>query len=198
MNNINVISINPAQPTKAAMHPEIFERIARDCRTRTSAAASASLRPFKLLLNAISGINAGVSKSMSARLLILRLLAGALLIGLALYPTGVGPLAFTADWCQLILGVAIVCGFMTRIFCLAGAAIFATFAIQAGMAGEVDLYMILPAMIAMVFIIIGPGIYCIDQIIRRGLFRNARRRAKLRIEKLAATRMSYKAFSLRP
>ena len=52
MSSLNVISINPAQSAKSALHPEVFERIAREYRVNRdktkinlSASANASRVP---------------------------------------------------------------------------------------------------------------------------------------------------------
>lgn len=193
MSDVNVISINPALQTKASLNPDIFEKIniePRHIDMRVRSAAEKFTR-LKSRLNFFFGIRGRIPGSMSAKLFALRLLMGGLLIALSLTGGFAAP-AFDVATCELILGGALILGFFTRIISFAAFAIFATFATIAAIGGYVDLVDIMPAVIALTFCIIGPGMYCVDSLMRSGLMKNARRRMRRRAE----ARLSYRAFAL--
>lgn len=193
MSDVNVISINPALQTKASLNPDIFDKINIeprhiDMRVRT---ASEKFSRLKSRLNFFFGLRGHMPRPMSAKLFALRLLMGGLLIALGLAGGFTAP-AFNVATCELILGVALILGFFTRMVSFAAFAVFATFATVAAIGGYIDLADIVPGVVALMFCVIGPGKYCIDSLMRRGMVLSARRRMRRRAE----DRLSYRAFAL--
>ncbi|MDE5790423.1 MAG: hypothetical protein K2H96_04240 [Muribaculaceae bacterium] len=191
MSSINVISINPAQSAKSALHPEVFERIAREYRVdkeMTQINLSA-----KKTINFAFGINKNVSRSMSVNLLVARAVAGFGLVGFAFYQ-GLTFSTFSLSWAMLMLGFSLLCGLFTRVSSFISLGFFGYVATMATIAtGTPDFASLVPALISMVFMISGPGKFSADQIMRRNLFKFAKNHARAKAIKLAENRLSYRA-----
>lgn len=185
MSSVNVISINPAKSAKSALHPEVFERIAREyniSRDTTKMNISA-----KRTINFIYGINKKIGKTMSINLLVARLLFAAAFIGGSIW-MGLSTTAFTASWMMLILGTSLLFGFLSRGTSLVSALYFIVVATN-----NPEWLTITSAAVAIMFFISGPGLFSIDQLLRRSSFRYAKRRARAKAIKLAENRLSYRA-----
>ncbi|MDE6258138.1 MAG: hypothetical protein K2M53_07160 [Muribaculaceae bacterium] len=191
MSSLNVISINPAQSAKSALHPEVFERIAREYRVNrdmTKINLSA-----KRTINFIFGISKRISRSMSVKLLAARFVAGSSLIGFSLYQ-GLSLEAFSASWAMMIFGLSLVFGFFNRFVSLAALGFFGFLSVNSAMATSTpDWITIIPAIGALFFLFAGPGLYSVDQLMRKASFKYAKAHAKAKAEKLAENRLSYRA-----
>lgn len=191
MSSINVISINPAQSAKSALHPEVFERIAREYRvdremTKINLSAKRSI-------NFAFGISKRISRSMSVKLLAARAIAGVTMISFAVYQ-GLSIASFSMAWMMLILGSSLLCGLFTRFTSLISLAFFGYVGIMTAVTNATpDFAAIIPALISIIFMVAGPGIYSMDQIMRRGMFRYAKQHARSKAIKLAENRLSYRA-----
>ena len=191
MSSINVISINPAKSAKSALHPEVFERIARECRVNrdmTNMTLSA-----KKTINLFFGINKSISRRKSTTLLIARTVAGLALIAGAFY-SGLGLSSFSASWGMLVLGISLISGLFSRFTSFIGAGFFGYMTYMSTLiSGTPDVAIIFSAFLSLTFFISGPGMFSVDQILRRNLIRYAKVRSRIKAEKLAANRLSYRA-----
>ncbi|MDE6409200.1 MAG: hypothetical protein K2K81_03005 [Muribaculaceae bacterium] len=191
MSSINVISINPAQSAKSALHPEVFERIAREYRV-DSEMTKINLSAKKTI-NFAFGINKRITRSISVKLLSVRAVAGLGLIGFSMFQ-GLSLSSFSLTWMMLILGVSLLSGLFTRFSSLISFGIFSYFGTMTALAtGSLDYACIAASLISLVFMITGPGKFSTDQIIRRSLFRYAKNHARAKAIKLAENRLSYRA-----
>lgn len=191
MSSFNVISINPARSAKSALHPEVFERIAREYsvnRDMTNMSLSA-----KKTINLFFGINKTISRRKSIYLLAGRALAGFALIGSALY-VGLNIHSFSASWGMLILGISLICGFFSRFISFVATGFFGYMAYLSTLTtGTPDYLTIFSALLSLTFFISGPGMFSMDQFTRRFLIKSAKKRSRAKAEKLAANRLSYRA-----
>ncbi len=191
MSSINVISINPAQSAKSALHPEVFERLAREYRVDTE--MTKLNLSAKKTINFIFGINKRISRSMSFNLLAARTLAGSGLIGFAFYQ-GLSMTAFSPAWVMLSFGISLLCGFFTRMTSLLSFGYFSVVSTLAFMtSGSIDIYSLAPAILSLLFMLVGPGKFSSDQIMRRNLYKYSKTRARAKAIKLAENRLSYRA-----
>ncbi|MDE7441508.1 MAG: hypothetical protein K2M69_05010 [Muribaculaceae bacterium] len=185
MSSVNVISINPAKSAKSALHPEVFERIAREysiSRDTTKMNISA-----KRTINLVYGINKKIGKTISINLLVVRVLFAAALIGGSIW-MGLSMTAFTASWMMLILGTSLLFGLLSRVTSLVSGVYFSVLA-----ASNPEWLTIASAAVALLFFFAGPGLFSIDQLLRRSSFRYAKHRARAKAIKLAENRLSYRA-----
>lgn len=205
MSSINVISINPAQNAKSALHPEVFERIAREYR------ADMGMRKVKLAvkkpIDFFFGINKNVSRSKSFSLLISRLVSGGGLIALSIFQ-GLSLSIFSPAWIMLFLGISLFFGLFTRMISFVAAGFlgyYTTLSVMATATPDFSdilpatisilpiLVLATPALISLVFTIAGPGKFSTDQLIRRAIIRRAKRNVRSKARKLAEKRLSYQA-----
>ncbi|MDE5807663.1 MAG: hypothetical protein K2H76_06050 [Muribaculaceae bacterium] len=186
MNSINVISINPANSAKSALHPEVFERIAREYSvTRETTKMNLSA---KRVINFCFGINKKIGRAFSTNLLVARSLAGIALIGYAFF-AGLSFAAFSPAWMMVILAVSLVLGLFNRFTSFAAAGYFGYLALTSAF----SVSLLLPALIAVVSMLVGPGLFSIDQLLRRASFKYAKEYARAKAIKLAENRLSYRA-----
>lgn len=191
MNNINVISINPAQSAKGALHPEVFERIAREYRVnRDTAKINVS---SKRAINFLFGINKGITTRQSAALFSTRSILGLGMTACGII-SGITLTAFTPATMMVVLGVSLFSGLFTRLTSAAAMGVFGFFSAMSYLSGMMpDITVIASFAIALLFMVVGPGRFSIDQIMRQAMYKSAKRRARARAIKLAENRLSYRA-----
>lgn len=197
MTRMNVISIDPAQATKGAMLADISQSF----RIKGSVLADIERpREKRDSLNIISGINNRISTIMSSRLFLLRLFMGILLLALGIYSylpyeiitiAGVSPVPEYVDICEIVLGGMLLLGLFTRISSTAGFLFFTYLTVSSVLEGTVNLGLVIPAIISIIFMVTGPGIYSTDQLIRRTLIKKINNRRNRR----KAERFSYRAYA---
>ncbi|MDE7412762.1 MAG: hypothetical protein K2N05_03090 [Muribaculaceae bacterium] len=191
MSSINVISIDPAQSAKSALHPEVFERIARECRfSRDVKHYNVSAQKS---INLAFGINKKVSKTKSRNLLLLRSVAGISLVASA-FAQGLDFTSFSASWAMVIMGISMVFGLFSRVISIMSATFFTYVLAISGL--EISLANISAAaavLFSVTLFITGPGKFSFDNILRRSMIRYAKVSSRRKAEKLANLRLSYKA-----
>lgn len=193
MNGINVISINPSESTAASMHPEVFEKIVRECKVNSYRESHPHL--YRRIINVLSGIDGRVTSGCSGRLAWIRIIAGAGLIILGCNPLQCGLSSFSSI-ASIILGSSLIIGSFTRITSFAAAIYFISMTIADLFGGTLNASLMLPALIASIFTIMGPGIYSCDRFIRRSLIKYSQKLATNKKHKTADNRLSYKAFAI--
>lgn len=194
---MNIISIDPAQATKGAMLSEISQSF----RMKGTVLADIERRREKReSLNIISGINNRISTIMSSRLFLLRLFMGVLLLALGIYPylpyeiTAVPESSSVPQYvniCEIVLGGSLLLGLFTRISSAAGFVLFTYLTVNSAMQGAINLELVIPALISVIFMVTGPGIYSTDQLIRRTLIK----RINNRRDRRKSERFSYRAYA---
>lgn len=199
MADIDVISINPTQQTLGALHPEVIEMVIgrqadprRDAFRRETSRRSVSL---KTRLNFFFGINSGVGKNISSKLLACRMLFGGFMAFCGVCAIGVAPLEVASS--MIVVGALLVLGLFARIstFCsFLSTGFFAATGIMAGSA--IDSTMILLSMGSLIFCILGPGYISADSIIRNTFFRLMKKADIHQRVKKEKERLSYRAYHL--
>lgn len=169
MNATQVISVNPGKKTIGELLLE-----ARDNEPATHSIVATVARKPKghSIMNALTGISSKASQSTSRRLLFLRVITATILGGLAWYSwyAGAEPMLFIP---LIVLGGSLLTGFLTRIVSIGMLGTFVYFAFL-GFAAPVISGAL--AFTALVFAILGPGRYSIDQLIRHTAISAAKRR----------------------
>ena len=192
MNKPNVISINPGQKTLGQLHQEA-ERYNPVVKQLVSTISS-TVR-LKACLNFFTGIDTKTMKGASARILLLRLFTAGLLasFGYAVLNPAVvaisdavlvpglnsvaGNMALAVS--IFVMAASIILGFMTRIVSVAAFPFYVYMILQGSLPISISIATAL-LFVALVFIILGPGIFSTDQCIRKAIFRNYKRRARRR------------------
>lgn len=171
MNTPTIISINPIVKTIGQIHQESIG----SGRAIPRIVSNLSVTPrLKDTLNLLTGISTPAMSGASGRILLLRFISAvAIITVLALvFATG-GEMLLSIP--LAVLGISLLLGLMTRIISLTAMIYF----ILAGVQGMLALE---PCCIfgfsALIFMIMGPGIYSIDQCIRKAIWRSYKRRAK--------------------
>ena len=190
MNKPNVISINPGQKTLGQLHQEA-ERYNPVVKQLVSTISS-TVR-LKACLNFFTGIDTKTMKGASARILLLRLFTAGLLasFGYAVINPAVvaisdavlvpglnsvaGNMALAVS--IFVMAASIILGFMTRIVSVAAFPFYVSMILQGSLPISIATALLF---VALVFIILGPGIFSVDQCIRKTIFRNYKRRARRR------------------
>ena len=190
MNKPNVISINPGQKTLGQLHQEA-ERYNPVIKQLVSTISS-TVR-LKACLNFFTGIDTKTMKGASARILLLRLFTAGLLasFGYAVINPAVvaisdavlvpglnsvaGNMALAVS--IFVMAASIILGFMTRIGSVAAFPFYVSMILQGSLPISISIATAL-LFVALVFIILGPGIFSTDQCIRKAIFRSYKRRAK--------------------
>lgn len=188
MNKPNVISINPGQKTLGQLHQEA-ERYNPVVKQLVSTISS-TVR-LKACLNFFTGIDTKTMKGASARILLLRLFTAGLLasFGYAVINPAVvaisdavlvpglnsvaGNMALAVS--IFVMAASIILGFMTRIVSVAAFPFYVYMILQGSLPISIATALLF---VALVFIILGPGIFSTDQCIRKAIFRSYKRRAK--------------------
>lgn len=190
MNKPNVISINPGQKTLGQLHQEA-ERYNPVVKQLVSTISS-TVR-LKACLNFFTGIDTKTMKGASARILLLRLFTSGLLASFAYAVLNPAVLAISdavlvpaLDSVQgnialstsiFVMAASILLGFMTRIVSVAAFPYFIPMVLQGTLPISIDSALLF---VALGYIILGPGIFSVDQCIRKTIFRNYKRRARRR------------------
>ncbi len=171
MNTPTIISINPIVKTIGQIHQESISRESAIPRIVSNLSVTPRLKDT---LNLLTGINTPAMSGASGRILLLRFISAAAIITVSalLFATG-GEMLLSIP--LAVLGISLLLGLMTRIISLTAMIYF----ILAGVQGMLPLE---PCCIfgfsALIFMIMGPGIYSIDQCIRKAIWRSYKRRAK--------------------
>jgi|GEM_PF-3341405 hypothetical protein len=187
MNKPNVISINPGQKTLGQLHQEA-ERYNPVVKQLVSTISS-TVR-LKACLNFFTGIDTKTMKGASARILLLRLFTSVLLASFAYAVMNPAVLAISdavlvpaLDSVQgnialstsiFVMAASILLGFMTRIVSVAAFPYFIPMVLQGTLPISIASALLF---VALGYIILGPGIFSVDQCIRKTIFRNYKRRA---------------------
>ena len=125
---------------------------------------------------------------------------GILLLALGIYSylpyeiitiAGVSPVPEYVDICEIVLGGMLLLGLFTRISSTAGFLFFTYLTVSSVLEGSVNLGLVIPAIISIIFMVTGPGIYSTDQLIRRTLIKKINNRRNRR----KAERFSYRAYA---
>lgn len=190
MNKPNVISINPGQKTLGQLHQEA-ERYNPVVKQLVSTISS-TVR-LKACLNFFTGIDTKTMKGASARILLLRLFTSGLLASFAYAVMNPAVLAISdavlvpaLDSVQgnialstsiFVMAASILLGFMTRIVSVAAFPYFIPMVLQGTLPISIASALLF---VALGYIILGPGIFSVDQCIRKTIFRNYKRRARRR------------------
>lgn len=168
MNATQVISVNPGNKTIGELLQEAskYEPVQSIVNTSTKKSKRNNI------LNALTGISSKTSASTSRRMLFLRVITSAILGGLAWYSwySGQEPILFLP---LIVLGASLLTGFMTRIVSIGMMAACIYFAMT-GMAGAVISGAL--AFTALVFAILGPAKFSLDQCIRLACIRHSGRK----------------------
>lgn len=190
MNKPNVISINPGQKTLGQLHQEA-ERYNPVVKQLVSTISS-TVR-LKACLNFFTGIDTKTMKGASARILLLRLFTAGLLASFAYAVMNPSVLAISdavlvpalnsvygniaLSTSIFVMAASILLGFMTRIVSVAAFPYFIPMVLQGTLPISIASALLF---VALGYIILGPGIFSVDQCIRKTIFRNYKRRAKRR------------------
>lgn len=190
MNKPNVISINPGQKTLGQLHQEA-ERYNPVVKQLVSTISS-TVR-LKACLNFFTGIDTKTMKGASARILLLRLFTAGLMASFAYAVMNPSVLAISdavlvpaLDSVQgnialavsiFVMAASILLGFMTRIVSVAAFPYFIPMVLQGALPISIASALLF---VALGYIILGPGIFSVDQCIRKTIFRNYKRRARRR------------------
>lgn len=190
MNKPNVISINPGQKTLGQLHQEA-ERYNPVVKQLVSTISS-TVR-LKACLNFFTGIDTKTMKGASARILLLRLFTAGLMASFAYVVMNPSVLAISdavlvpalnsvqgniaLSTSIFVMAASILLGFMTRIVSVAAFPYFIPMVLQGTLPISIASALLF---VALGYIILGPGIFSVDQCIRKTIFRNYKRRAKRR------------------
>lgn len=167
MNTANVISVNPGRKTLGEVNaPLYFERI-----TRTIAQSHKIKKPGIGLLNFILGVNPAVNDSISWKLIALRSVYGIALSLLAGYFMLQGT-ANTATIAIAATGISLIFGIFSRLCALSCTSILIVLSVMGYMlTGTINTLQISIASFSMIFAVLGPGKFSVDQLIRRSIIR---------------------------
>ena len=182
MNEAHVISVDPGVKTLGELRIN-EDRLAKISRTLTAPGRHVAT-PFEGLFNALFGINKRVNGQFSGKMLLLRVVCGSLLAGTALLPLAPADITSmnipASALVMAFVGISMVFGFFSRLISLGGACWFGYSLYTSLMGGIPDLTAGALAMVMMIFSVMGPGLYSLDRMMRRGLLRLCRRSRKTR------------------
>lgn len=181
-----VISVNPATKTLGAISEEakMYDRPIAGIVSRITVTPR-----LKESLNILTGISTPAMTGASARIMTIRIVIGAaLIISYAVVLSSGNPTTILIP--ALVLGISLLSGFLTRIVSVATMVCMILFVIN----GNAELpTALLTGFAAFIFAVIGPGIYSIDQFLRKSIFRRYMRNR--RHHKQLRTNMNYKAYT---
>ena len=188
MNKPNVISINPGQKTLGQLHQEaeLYNPVVK----QLVSTISSTVR-LKACLNFFTGIDTKTMKGASARILLLRLFTAGLMASFAYAVMNPSVLAISdavlvpalnsvqgniaLSTSIFVMAASILLGFMTRIVSVAAFPYFIPMVLQGTLPISIASALLF---VALGYIILGPGIFSVDQCIRKAIFRSYKRRAK--------------------
>lgn len=193
MNQANVISVNPGVKTLGELNvgnsriARISRRLAQPVRKPAS-----TLRNFFSLVFGISRSDRG---AFSSKMVTLRLMAGAMLTGAAVWHAdGFSSLPPVPVLLMLSLGVSLVLGLFTRIVSAASAVGCGYLLYLSVMAGEPDFLAASACLVSLVFAMLGPGRYSADQLMLKVLAAIRRSSRARRARKASGRAFDYKAY----
>ena len=188
-----ILSVDPAEITLGALHPEFTARLARKVNVETPTVSKMTW------LNMVFACSTpGVVRN-SRNMLLLRLCFAALLIvsgAFILSSEIVSPLAdyspalFAA--LEIAAGSMLALGLFTRFAMFAAVAGFGFMSFMSISAGVFDMQSLLSCLASLTFFLLGAGRYSSDFILRKAIIRSAARRRRQR----KADRLSSKAYRL--
>ena len=203
MADVNVISVNPGKKTLGALNIDLISKVARSCRPVSRAIRTPR---FKTVCNVVFGINKSVTPSWSSKLWLSRSVVSAyfLITGIIGISASTGNALHALSIFNIVAACMIFLGFLSRIASASGFMLYAAIAVSAAFgyswhlsSATTPVFESMAVMQAIMYLLIavtGPGRYSIDQLLRRYIFRKAKRRAILRARHAAENRMSYKAW----
>lgn len=180
-----VISINPGAKTLGA----IYEEGVKNDNSFPALVSRITVTPrLKDTLNFLTGISTPQVNGFSSRLLLMRVITSALLIAAAvlMFQSG-GDMHVAIP--MAVTGCSLVLGFMTRIVATGTLGYFIFLSVN----GTMDpATVVIMGFVSIVFAISGPGIYSVDQCLRKTIFRISRRnRIRRYQQRLSPRQMSY-------
>lgn len=171
MNQANVISVNPGVKTLGELHVS-DHKIARI--SRTLAAPRHIANPLRAVTNALLGINSRVNARFSGKMLLIRMIGGALLLFMGLPALAATGFDLTATGTEALIecgaGLLLILGLFCRMSSAAAAGWFGYSFYMSLMAGLPDVGYAALSAVMLIFVVLGPGRFCIDQFIRRGVY----------------------------
>lgn len=165
MDKAKIISVNPADWTRG-------EAALRNKKNATSRVAvltkMARTHKKSSFVDFITGISKGTNKSASVKLLLVRLLCGAIFITAGAMGLSNG-MSEPLSAVSLAIGISIVTGLATRLATLGGAAFFGIQCHSLFISGIMPDAVLAGAFaaVALLLAVLGPGLYSVDQLIRR-------------------------------
>lgn len=189
----DIISVDPAQNTLGALHPEVVERIARKVNVDTPTVSK------QTWLNMVFACSTpGVVRN-SRTMLLLRLCFAALLIvsgAFILVGEIYSPLAGYDSTLyagiEIAIGSMLALGLLTRFAMIAAVAGFGFMSYLSISAGVFDMQSLLCCFASLAFFLLGAGRYSADFLLRKAIILNAARRRRQR----RADRLTYKAYRM--
>lgn len=182
MNEAHVISVDPGVKTLGEICVN-NQRLARISRT-LSAPGRRVVAPFRKIMNILFGINQKVNNQFSGKMMLLRFVCGVLFVASVLVPmdpASILDLQFGVESAMLVgVGISLVLGLFTRLTALAGAVVFGFQVYVALTAGIVEAMPAAIMMLMLFFSVMGPGLYSVDSLMRKGLIKLSRTRARAR------------------
>jgi len=150
-------------------------------------------------LNLLFGLNKGVNTQLSGKLLLLRVVCGALMVLTVLLPMTTNEIVSMQfsirSMVMCLLGVSLLLGFLSRITSYAGVAWFGYNLVTSIMNGTPDMACGALMLLMLVFSVLGPGMFSADQLIRKSVMA-ARRTARQNRGKVKhGANLDYRAFS---
>lgn len=178
MNHAKVISVNPGLKTAGELNLSKFnlEGISRSISAPADKKAS-----FKRRLDFFFGINAGVNSQFSSKMMAVRVMGAVILCGLALmslFGSSAAVLPHNAAVITLLFGVSLAFGLLTRMAAAICTLFFGISFVSALTAGSLDLTILFLGSCSALFMIMGPGMYSTDLLLRRRIhkmYRDAHR-----------------------
>ncbi|MDE6444605.1 MAG: DoxX family protein [Muribaculaceae bacterium] len=189
----DIISVDPAQTTLGALHPEFAERIARKVKVETP---SFSRRMWLDMTFACA--TPGVARNSRTMLLLrlcfaaLMIVSGAFILSGEIYSPLAGFDAVTFAALELAVGSMLALGLFTRFAMFAAVAGFGFMSFQSISAGIFDMQSLLCCLTSLSFLLLGSGRYSADFLLRKSIILRAAKRRR----KMQADRLSYKAYRL--
>lgn len=188
MAEVKILSVRPAEKTLGALHPEIAESVKRIARFNVLSDQTESRLRNKV--DFIFAVNRDMSKEMSRKVAVVRLLTGILLTVVPLL--GLSSATFPVSILMSLAGAMITIGCMTRFASIAVVAMMAFNFVNMFNAGMPDYSALFSMIPFMGFALIGAGHFSLDAILRYKIYRSIRLG---RERSLARLRMSYNAYS---
>lgn len=178
MNIANVISVNPGVKTLGELR--INDRALGTIGRKLSLKRKKAVSPLKTAVNLALGLNSRVTSFFSGKMMLLRLIFGALFISMALVPmTPEAILSGSFDTVSAVecaVGVSVAFGLFARLASLFATGFFGWIFYLSCEGGNIEwMYAVITA-VTLTVCVLGPGMYCIDQFIRRCIYHMSSRR----------------------